>query len=183
MQLNISPVNVFTASWMLHRLIQTSPWLWQRTLPRPSSFSVSSLNSWCVRSPTVCVGNPHYDKKTTKMRPHPSSSLQLCTQGDASQVIGPLTDGQRRNVAVVNSLYRLHQAVTKVGVGLLHKYWSDRSKLKAFIPSRYCHQIVTIFIIKKQKRNGAFFHYPVKLRIYGKPSHYCLKPFWRGGET
>lgn len=42
--------------------------------------------------------------------------LQLCTQGDASQVIGPLTEGQRRNVAVVNTLYRLQQAVTKVGV-------------------------------------------------------------------
>uniref|UniRef100_A0A3P8PYY8 Conserved oligomeric Golgi complex subunit 5 n=1 Tax=Astatotilapia calliptera TaxID=8154 RepID=A0A3P8PYY8_ASTCA len=39
----------------------------------------------------------------------------LCTQGDASQVIGPLTEGQRRNVAVVNTLYRLQQAVTKVG--------------------------------------------------------------------
>ncbi|KAB1276598.1 Conserved oligomeric Golgi complex subunit 5, partial [Camelus dromedarius] len=39
--------------------------------------------------------------------------LQLSTQGDASQVIGPLTEGQRRNVAVVNSLYKLHQSVTK----------------------------------------------------------------------
>ncbi|KAB0342542.1 hypothetical protein FD754_019468, partial [Muntiacus muntjak] len=38
----------------------------------------------------------------------------LSTQGDASQVIGPLTEGQRRNVAVVNSLYKLHQSVTKV---------------------------------------------------------------------
>ncbi|XP_046728668.1 conserved oligomeric Golgi complex subunit 5 [Silurus meridionalis] len=38
----------------------------------------------------------------------------LCTQGDASQVIGPLTEGQRRNVAVVNSLYHLQQSVTKV---------------------------------------------------------------------
>uniref|UniRef100_A0A8C3Y555 Conserved oligomeric Golgi complex subunit 5 n=1 Tax=Catharus ustulatus TaxID=91951 RepID=A0A8C3Y555_CATUS len=37
----------------------------------------------------------------------------LSTQGDASQVIGPLTEGQRRNVAVVNSLYKLHQAVLK----------------------------------------------------------------------
>lgn len=46
---------------------------------------------------------------------HSSLCLQLCTQGDASQVIGPLTEGQRRNVAVVNSLYRLQQAVTKVG--------------------------------------------------------------------
>uniref|UniRef100_A0A3Q3WBS5 Conserved oligomeric Golgi complex subunit 5 n=1 Tax=Mola mola TaxID=94237 RepID=A0A3Q3WBS5_MOLML len=40
----------------------------------------------------------------------------LCTQGDASQVIGPLTKGQKRNVSVVNSLYRLQQAVTKVSL-------------------------------------------------------------------
>uniref|UniRef100_A0A8C4EHA0 Conserved oligomeric Golgi complex subunit 5 n=1 Tax=Dicentrarchus labrax TaxID=13489 RepID=A0A8C4EHA0_DICLA len=46
------------------------------------------------------------------------SEQLLCTQGDASQVIGPLTEGQRRNVAVVNSLYRLQQAVAKVGVCL-----------------------------------------------------------------
>uniref|UniRef100_A0A667ZV87 Conserved oligomeric Golgi complex subunit 5 n=1 Tax=Myripristis murdjan TaxID=586833 RepID=A0A667ZV87_9TELE len=43
------------------------------------------------------------------------SEQLLCTQGDASQVIGPLTEGQRRNVAVVNSLFRLQQAVSKVG--------------------------------------------------------------------
>ncbi|NXR97646.1 COG5 protein, partial [Oxylabes madagascariensis] len=42
------------------------------------------------------------------------TSLALSTQGDASQVIGPLTEGQRRNVAVVNSLYKLHQAVLKI---------------------------------------------------------------------
>ncbi|XP_036285618.1 conserved oligomeric Golgi complex subunit 5 [Pipistrellus kuhlii] len=42
------------------------------------------------------------------------SEQLLSTQGDASQVIGPLTEGQRRNVAVVNSLFRLHQSVTKV---------------------------------------------------------------------
>uniref|UniRef100_A0A8B9J4P9 Component of oligomeric golgi complex 5 n=1 Tax=Astyanax mexicanus TaxID=7994 RepID=A0A8B9J4P9_ASTMX len=42
------------------------------------------------------------------------SEQLLCTQGDASQVIGPLTEGQRRNVAVVNSLYQLQQAVSKV---------------------------------------------------------------------
>uniref|UniRef100_A0A8D3AYH2 Conserved oligomeric Golgi complex subunit 5 n=1 Tax=Scophthalmus maximus TaxID=52904 RepID=A0A8D3AYH2_SCOMX len=41
------------------------------------------------------------------------SEQLLCTQGEASQVIGPLTEGQRRNVAVVNSLYRLQQAVSK----------------------------------------------------------------------
>ncbi|MFT7799235.1 conserved oligomeric Golgi complex subunit 5 [Arapaima gigas] len=46
------------------------------------------------------------------------SEQLLCTQGDASQVIGPLTEGQRRNVAVVNSLYRLQQAVEKVISGL-----------------------------------------------------------------
>ncbi|KAI2665610.1 Conserved oligomeric Golgi complex subunit 5 [Labeo rohita] len=43
----------------------------------------------------------------------------LCTQGDASQVIGPLTEGQRRNIAVVNSLFRLQQA------GIL-PIWSER---------------------------------------------------------
>ncbi|KAM6152343.1 conserved oligomeric Golgi complex subunit 5 isoform 4-T4 [Erethizon dorsatum] len=42
------------------------------------------------------------------------SEQLLSTQGDASQVIGPLTEGQKRNVAVVNSLYKLHQSVTKV---------------------------------------------------------------------
>ncbi|KAM9846149.1 conserved oligomeric Golgi complex subunit 5 [Aulostomus maculatus] len=46
------------------------------------------------------------------------SEQLLSTQGDASQVIGPLTDGQRRNIAVVNSLHRLHQAVAKVVPGL-----------------------------------------------------------------
>eukprot|EP00066_Takifugu_rubripes_P022163 XP_011611429.1 PREDICTED: conserved oligomeric Golgi complex subunit 5 [Takifugu rubripes] len=46
------------------------------------------------------------------------SEQLLCTQGDASQVIGPLTEAQRRNVAVVNSLYRLQQAVTKIISGL-----------------------------------------------------------------
>ncbi|XP_029969125.1 conserved oligomeric Golgi complex subunit 5 isoform X2 [Salarias fasciatus] len=46
------------------------------------------------------------------------SEQLLCTQGDASQVIGPLTDGQRRNVAVVNSLHRLQQNVSKMVSGL-----------------------------------------------------------------
>uniref|UniRef100_A0A8C9WB29 Conserved oligomeric Golgi complex subunit 5 n=1 Tax=Scleropages formosus TaxID=113540 RepID=A0A8C9WB29_SCLFO len=47
------------------------------------------------------------------------SEQLLCTQGDASQVIGPLTEGQRRNVAVVNSLYRLQQAVDKAVQALM----------------------------------------------------------------
>ncbi|XP_038934049.1 conserved oligomeric Golgi complex subunit 5 isoform X1 [Rattus norvegicus] len=42
------------------------------------------------------------------------SEQLLSTQGDASQVIGPLTEGQKRNVGVVNSLFKLHQSVTKV---------------------------------------------------------------------
>ncbi|XP_054843806.1 conserved oligomeric Golgi complex subunit 5 [Eublepharis macularius] len=42
------------------------------------------------------------------------SEQLLSTQGDASQVIGPLTEGQRRNVAVVNSLYRLYLSMLKV---------------------------------------------------------------------
>uniref|UniRef100_A0A672T9Y1 Conserved oligomeric Golgi complex subunit 5 n=1 Tax=Sinocyclocheilus grahami TaxID=75366 RepID=A0A672T9Y1_SINGR len=46
------------------------------------------------------------------------SEQLLCTQGDASQVIGPLTEGQRRNIAVVNSLFRLQQSVVKVISGL-----------------------------------------------------------------
>ncbi|XP_019955516.2 conserved oligomeric Golgi complex subunit 5 [Paralichthys olivaceus] len=46
------------------------------------------------------------------------SEQLLSTQGDASQVIGPLTDGQRRNVAVVNTLYRLQLAVSKIVSGL-----------------------------------------------------------------
>ncbi|XP_070847800.1 conserved oligomeric Golgi complex subunit 5 isoform X1 [Chaetodon trifascialis] len=46
------------------------------------------------------------------------SEQLLCTQGDASQVIGPLTEGQRRNIAVVNSLYHLQQAISKISSGL-----------------------------------------------------------------
>uniref|UniRef100_A0A674ESS3 Conserved oligomeric Golgi complex subunit 5 n=1 Tax=Salmo trutta TaxID=8032 RepID=A0A674ESS3_SALTR len=50
------------------------------------------------------------------------SEQLLSTQGDASQVIGPLTEGQRRNIAVVNSLYRLYQAVAKVTHTHTHQY-------------------------------------------------------------
>jgi len=39
---------------------------------------------------------------------------QILTQGDASQVIGPPTAAQARNVDVVNSLYSLQVAVAKV---------------------------------------------------------------------
>ncbi|XP_077981435.1 conserved oligomeric Golgi complex subunit 5-like [Glandiceps talaboti] len=42
----------------------------------------------------------------------------LSTNGEASQVIGPPTNGQTKNAAVVNSLYYVHGAVTKVTTGL-----------------------------------------------------------------
>uniref|UniRef100_A0A670YZ28 Conserved oligomeric Golgi complex subunit 5 n=1 Tax=Pseudonaja textilis TaxID=8673 RepID=A0A670YZ28_PSETE len=47
------------------------------------------------------------------------SEQLLSTQGEASQVIGPLTEGQRRNVTVVNSLYKLHQSILKTIHGLM----------------------------------------------------------------
>ncbi|KAL5014542.1 hypothetical protein ScPMuIL_008812 [Solemya velum] len=42
------------------------------------------------------------------------SEQLLSTDGEASQVIGPPSAGQQRNVAVVNTLFHLHQAVSKV---------------------------------------------------------------------
>ncbi|KAK7476321.1 hypothetical protein BaRGS_00032439 [Batillaria attramentaria] len=46
------------------------------------------------------------------------SEQLLCTDGEASQVIGPATPGQTRNAATVNTLFHFHQAVTKVLGGL-----------------------------------------------------------------
>jgi hypothetical protein len=43
---------------------------------------------------------------------------QLITDGEASQVIGPSTQGQLRNVTMVNILYLLHQSITKVTTDL-----------------------------------------------------------------
>uniref|UniRef100_A0A671VD51 Conserved oligomeric Golgi complex subunit 5 n=1 Tax=Sparus aurata TaxID=8175 RepID=A0A671VD51_SPAAU len=73
----------------------------------------SELNVASV-DPNLSVAVAKNAAKTVQLFCVKSEQL-LCTQGDASQVIGPLTEGQRRNVAVVNSLYRLQQAVTKVG--------------------------------------------------------------------
>ena len=42
------------------------------------------------------------------------SEQNLCVDGEASQVIGPVTSGQVRNVTVVNTLVHFHQAVEKV---------------------------------------------------------------------
>lgn len=47
--------------------------------------------------------------------------LQLITDGEASQVIGPCTPGQQRNVTVVNILYLLHQSITKVTLCVVKK--------------------------------------------------------------
>ncbi|CAG5125041.1 unnamed protein product, partial [Candidula unifasciata] len=44
----------------------------------------------------------------------------LSTDGEASQVIGPQSAGQIRNVAIVNILYQFHQAVFKVLSGVSH---------------------------------------------------------------
>ncbi|XP_071153138.1 conserved oligomeric Golgi complex subunit 5-like isoform X1 [Mytilus edulis] len=46
------------------------------------------------------------------------SEQLLSTDGEASQVIGPATQGQTRNQAVVNTLYLFHQSVTKVVTSL-----------------------------------------------------------------
>ncbi|ESO82323.1 hypothetical protein LOTGIDRAFT_198052 [Lottia gigantea] len=48
------------------------------------------------------------------------SEQLLATGGEASQVIGPPTVGQTRNAAVVNTLYQLHDSVTKVVEGIKH---------------------------------------------------------------
>ena len=55
-------------------------------------------------------------------------SLQLCTDGEASQVIGLTTTGQNRNAAVVNSLYQLFQAISKVSkprLCLVSQYYNN----------------------------------------------------------
>ncbi|KAJ0012378.1 hypothetical protein NQD34_016712 [Periophthalmus magnuspinnatus] len=46
------------------------------------------------------------------------SEQLLHTGPDATQVISPLTEGQRRNVAVVNSLQQLHQALLRILSGV-----------------------------------------------------------------
>ncbi|XP_062611399.1 conserved oligomeric Golgi complex subunit 5-like isoform X3 [Saccostrea cucullata] len=48
------------------------------------------------------------------------SEQLLVTDGEASQVIGPSTPGQQRNVTMVNILYLLHQSITKLLEGLNH---------------------------------------------------------------
>ncbi|XP_073508309.1 conserved oligomeric Golgi complex subunit 5 isoform X4 [Phyllobates terribilis] len=75
----------------------------------------SEMNVAAV-DPNLCSAVSKNVAKTIQLFGVKSEQL-LSTQGDASQVIGPLTEGQRRNVAVVNSLYRLHHSILKVVSG------------------------------------------------------------------
>ncbi|XP_048477346.1 conserved oligomeric Golgi complex subunit 5 isoform X2 [Rhincodon typus] len=72
-----------------------------------SEFNVASVD------PNLSLAVARNVAKTIQLFGVKSEQL-LSTQGDASQVIGPLTEGQRRNVAVVNSLYKLNQLMLKV---------------------------------------------------------------------
>ncbi|XP_016395009.1 conserved oligomeric Golgi complex subunit 5-like [Sinocyclocheilus rhinocerous] len=85
--------------------------LFTRTKPDYDELNVASVDSGL----TIAVAKNA--AKTVQLFCVKSEQL-LCTQGDASQVIGPLTEGQRRNIAVVNSLFRLQQSVAKVISGL-----------------------------------------------------------------
>ncbi|KAG7497670.1 conserved oligomeric Golgi complex subunit 5 [Solea senegalensis] len=79
--------------------------------------TISSELNVALVDPDLTLAVAKNAAKTVQLFSVKSEQL-LCTQGDASQVIGPLTEGQRRNVAVVNSLYRLQQAVAKIISGL-----------------------------------------------------------------
>ncbi|KAM8885049.1 conserved oligomeric Golgi complex subunit 5 isoform 1-T2 [Synchiropus picturatus] len=79
--------------------------------------TISSELNVAAIDPNLALAVAKNAAKTVQLFCVKSEQL-LCTQGDASQVIGPLTEGQRRNIAVVNSLYRLQQAVAKIVSGL-----------------------------------------------------------------
>ncbi|XP_017293700.1 conserved oligomeric Golgi complex subunit 5 [Kryptolebias marmoratus] len=79
--------------------------------------TISSELNVALVDPNLSLSVAKNAAKTVQLFCVKSEQL-LCTQGDASQVIGPLTEGQRRNIAVVNSLYRLQQAATKIVSGL-----------------------------------------------------------------
>ncbi|CAH2275779.1 conserved oligomeric Golgi complex subunit 5 [Pelobates cultripes] len=86
----------------------------------PSADEVDSIIKTIASEMNVAAVDPHLCSavaknvaKTIQLYGVKSEQL-LSTQGEASQVIGPLTEGQRRNVAVVNSLYRLHQSIQKL---------------------------------------------------------------------
>ncbi|KAF0029524.1 hypothetical protein F2P81_018629 [Scophthalmus maximus] len=81
----------------------------------PSSDEMDSIIKTISSELNVALVDPDLSLAVAK---NAAKTVQLfCVKseqlGEASQVIGPLTEGQRRNVAVVNSLYRLQQAVSK----------------------------------------------------------------------
>lgn len=67
----------------------------------------------------LCITVAKNISKTVQLFCVKSEQL-LSTDGEASQVIGPLTQGQIRNTLVVNTLFHLHQSVSKVVEGLAH---------------------------------------------------------------
>ncbi|XP_059152670.1 conserved oligomeric Golgi complex subunit 5-like [Physella acuta] len=72
--------------------------------------------------------------KTVKLFAVKSEQL-LSTDGEASQVIGPPTNGQTRNVAVVNTLFQFHQAITKVLTSIAHFPDEAKSSIQASLES------------------------------------------------
>uniref|UniRef100_A0A8C6UG25 Conserved oligomeric Golgi complex subunit 5 n=1 Tax=Neogobius melanostomus TaxID=47308 RepID=A0A8C6UG25_9GOBI len=75
--------------------------------------TISSELSVAAVDPQLALSVAKNAAKTVQLFCVKSEQL-LYTGPDATQVIGPLTEGQRRNVSVVNSLQRLHQAVSRV---------------------------------------------------------------------
>ncbi|RXN00849.1 Conserved oligomeric Golgi complex subunit 5 [Acipenser ruthenus] len=75
--------------------------------------TISSERNVAAVDPNLSLAVAKNSAKTIQLFCVKSEQL-LSTQGDASQVIGPLTDGQRRNVSVVNSLQQLFQSVGKL---------------------------------------------------------------------
>ncbi|XP_048741093.2 conserved oligomeric Golgi complex subunit 5-like isoform X2 [Ostrea edulis] len=65
----------------------------------------------------LCITVAKNVAKTIQLFAVKSEQL-LITDGEASQVIGPSTQGQLRNVTMVNILYLLHQSITKLVEGL-----------------------------------------------------------------
>uniref|UniRef100_A0A8B9QZ12 Conserved oligomeric Golgi complex subunit 5 n=1 Tax=Anas platyrhynchos TaxID=8839 RepID=A0A8B9QZ12_ANAPL len=75
----------------------------------PSSDELDSIIKTIASELNVAAVDPDLSLAVSK---NVAKTIQLYWY--ASQVIGPLTEGQRRNVSVVNSLYKLHQSVLKV---------------------------------------------------------------------
>ncbi|KAL3853402.1 hypothetical protein ACJMK2_016944 [Sinanodonta woodiana] len=75
-----------------------------------SELNVASID------PKLCITVSKNVAKTVKLFSVKSEQL-LSTDGEASQVIGSPTQGQSRNAAVVNTLYSLHQSVSKLLAG------------------------------------------------------------------